>query len=212
MEFFCTCDEEWINTPDGSTWQYKALFDSFQKRVALVVCDDPGIFKHHHLTQEKLLPVFFIKEIVAFHFIELQLKLHKITAVNRFQRRNQVHHLFNVLIKLTTLIPFKIHKRQIPLLVVEFILQIEQHDFVKFIKAAFGMRCIRTKLKMPILACLHQLLEPFQKYNAINILFIIKHGFTALLYEAPVIGTCPDHVKHKIVGLLLYGVFFQDKR
>ncbi len=180
--------------------------------MALGGRNDPGVLQHHHLPQKKLPPVFLIEEIVTFHFIELQLKLHKITAVARFQGRDQVHHVFDIPVELPALVPFEIDKRQVPLLVVELILQVEQYDFIKFVEAALGMIRIRAKLQVPVLACLHQLLQPFEEDNAINILFIIEHGFPALLYKAPVIGACPDHIKHKIIGLLLYDVFFQDKR
>lgn len=180
--------------------------------MALVGRNDPGVLKHHYLPQKKLLPVFLIEEIVTFHFIELQLKLHKITAVARFQRRNEVYHVFDIPVELPALAPFEIDKRQVPLLVIELILQVEQYDFVKFVESAFGMIRIRAKQQVPVVACLHQLLQPFEEDDAIHVLFIIEHGFTALFYKAPVIGACPYHVKHKIIGLLLYDVFFQDNK
>jgi hypothetical protein len=69
-----------------------------------------------------------------------------------------------------------------------------------------------AKLAMPFVACCYQLLQPFQENNTMDIAFVIEHRFVAMLDEVAVIGTDPDHIKHKIVGLLLYDIFFQDKK
>lgn len=192
--------------PDGLC---KALLNGFQERAALVGREDAGVFKSLHLAQEKLLPVFLIQEIIAFHFVELQAQLHKISAVDALQRGHLVHHVFNVLLELPPLLPFEIHKGQVFFLVVELIFEVKQHDLVKFIETAFAVLYICAMLLMPVLACLYQLPEPFQEHDAIDILFIIQQGFAAMLNKALVVGTGFYLIKHKIIGLLLYDVFFQ---
>jgi hypothetical protein len=172
--------------------------------------DDVSILQHQHLAQKQLLPVFLVEEVIAFHFAELKLQLYEIAAVAYFQHR-KIYHRLNVLVEHPALILFKIGKGQVSLLEIDLILQVKGHHFVKFAETAFFFGS-RTKLPMPFFASLEQLIKPFQENNAMNVLLVIEHHLVTIPNKAAMIRTCFDHVLQKVVGLLLYDVFFQSKK
>lgn len=55
-------------------------------------------------------------------------------------------------------------------------------------------------------------MKPFQENDTLDALFVIDHRLATMPDKAAMICTSLDHVEHKIVGLLLYGVFFQNKK